>query len=338
MLYDEKMAFLYLERLFLEIDSYNIEKVSTIYLGGGTPSSLNTEMLTLLLKKIRPFLDEGGEFSVEINVENTNFEKLQLLKSYSVNRLSIGVQSTNDAICKFLNRQHTFEDVKKVVKEARMLGFYSINLDLIYGISLQSKKVLQTDIDNLLSLHPEHISIYSLTVHPNTVFYLKGINEQNQDDSRDDYDLILNSLRKAGYDRYEISNFAKPGFRSRHNLTYWLNEEYYGVGMGASGYVDGVRYDNTRNMCKYLQGFYRSSEEKITIEDEEKYFWMLNLRLEDGFEIQEYVNRFGTELLLKREETLHDEINNGLMIKLKNRIKLGDDGLMILDRILLKII
>ncbi|MDD3207319.1 MAG: radical SAM family heme chaperone HemW [Bacilli bacterium] len=338
MLYDEKMAFSYLDNLLEEIDSYQIDKVDTIYVGGGTPSSLSIELLKKLLDKISPLINQGGEFTFEVNVENIDFEKLTLLKKYGVNRLSIGVQSTDDAILKSLNRQHSFRDVEKVVSQARQMGFHNLNLDLIYGVPLQSKAVLRKDLKRLISLNPEHISIYSLTIHSGTVFYLKGITEQNEDDSRNHYDLILEFLRSKGYDRYEVSNFAKPGFFSRHNLTYWRNKEYYGVGLGASGYVMGIRYENTRNMSKYLKGVRRQSEEFVSLEDDEKYYWLLNLRLEQGFAIDEYLQRYGQEILDRRLAILHDAIKDKLVLKSNGRIRLSDEGIMILDRILLKII
>lgn len=338
MLYDEKMAFSYIDNLLNEIDSYHIDKVDTIYVGGGTPSSLSIALLKKLLDKISPLINQSGEFTFEINVENIDFEKLILLKKYGVNRLSIGVQSTDDEILKSLNRQHSFRDVERVVNQARQIGFDNLNLDLIYGVPSQSEMILMKDLKRIINLYPEHISIYSLTIHPGTVFYLKNVTEQNEDDSRTHYDLILKFLRSAGYERYEVSNFAKPGFFSRHNLTYWRNHEYFGVGLGAAGYVEGIRYENTRNMNKYLKGGRRQSEEFITLDEEEKYYWLLNLRLEQGFVIDDYQYRYGQELLDKRLAILHDAINDKLVLKSNGRIRLSDEGIMILDRILLKII
>lgn len=338
LLYDEKMAFSYLDQLCKELDSYHIDKVATIYVGGGTPSALPDALFDKLLHKLAPLLKKDGEFSVELNAESTTQEKLLIMKHRGVNRLSIGVQSTDDQILASLNRKHSFEDVKKIVKLARAVGFNNINLDLIYGVPSQSENILKLDLKRLLALHPEHLSIYSLTVHPGTIFFLKGIAEQDEDLSRDHYDIILRELRKKGYNRYEVSNFARPGFFSQHNQTYWHNEEYYGVGLGASGFVGGVRYDNTRNLSKYLAGVYRQSEEHLTLVDNERYFWMLNLRLESGFAIKDYIKRYGEEMLNARLYLLQDAIKNGLMIKSEEQIRLSDDGLMILDRILLTII
>lgn len=338
MLYDSKMASFYMFRLIDELHSYHISDVATIYVGGGTPTSLDVASLRLLLEELRPLLRKGGEFSIELNVENTTKEKLALLREYGVNRLSIGVQSTDPAILCKLNRHHNFAQIKQLVSSARETGFDNINLDLIYGVEGQTQSILIQDLENLILLNPGHLSIYSLTIHPGTVFYLQGIKEQGEDDSREHYDLIMQTLRSHGYQRYEVSNFAKPGRQSAHNLTYWHNEEYYGIGLGASGYVNGVRYDNTRNMNKYLKGEYRATEEIITLVEDEKYFWMLNLRLEDGFAIEDYVTRYGSASLNKREKVLRSAISNGLMLKSESRIRLSDEGLMILDRILMELI
>jgi oxygen-independent coproporphyrinogen-3 oxidase len=338
MLYDEKMAFSYLEHLFMELDAYHINQVETIYIGGGTPSALSDSLFEKLLERLHPLLADGGEFSVEANVESLSDQKLLMLQNYGVNRLSIGVQSTDDDILASLNRKHSYEDVKKVVARARRAGFNNINLDLIYGLPSQSERMLKKDLKRILALKPEHLSLYSLTVHPGTIFFLRGVKEQGEDDSRKHYDLILKSLRKSGYARYEVSNFAKPGFLSRHNQAYWQNREYYGVGLGASGFVQGVRYDNTKSLTKYLIGQYRQSEEVITISEDEKYYWMLNLRLASGFLISDYVQRYGRELLEMRLVALKDMIKSGLLIRNSDRIYLSDDGMMILDRILLTIL
>lgn len=338
LLYDEKMAFSYLEQLFVELDSYQIDKVETIYVGGGTPSALSDVLLDKLMKKLNPYLSSGGEFNVEANAESLSEQKLSIMRRYGVNRLSIGVQSTNSQILTNLNRHHTYEDVKRTVARARKVGFDNLNLDLIFGVPSQSERILKNDLKRLLALKPEHLSLYSLTIHPSTIFFMRGIKEQGEDDSRNHYDLILNTLRENGYVRYEVSNFAKPGYFSRHNQTYWQNREYYGIGLGASGFVDGVRYDNTRSLTKYLAGHYRQNEETINLVEDEKYYWMLNLRLESGFLVRDYIKRYGKELLDSRLFQLNEALQSGLLINANDRIYLSDDGMMILDRIMLTIL
>jgi len=338
MLFDDNFARQYLEAMFAELDSYAIERVATIYVGGGTPSSLPVDLLEKLLARIATLLKEGGEFTFEVNVENATIEKLEILKRFGVNRLSVGIESTDDDILKDLNRHHTFAQAVALIEAARLIGFASMNVDLIYGLPGQDEEGLKRDLRNLIALGVEHISTYALSVNPGTVFFARGVKEQDQDDSRRDYDLILSTLREAGYERYEVSNFAKEGFQSRHNLTYWRDDEYYGVGLGASGYIAGVRYDNTRSLKCYLERNYRSRSETISLDEDEKYYLMLNLRLRDGFEKADYLARYGYRFEEKHALAIKSAISDGLMLISDDRIRLSDEGLMILDRILLELI
>ncbi len=336
--YNSKFSEPYLKALFLEIDSYNIDKVKTIYVGGGTPSALSDEEFELLLKKLSFLLDENGEFTVEGNVENLSLNKLQLLKKYGVNRLSIGVEATSEKALKLLNRHHSFLDAVNVVANARKVGFNNINVDLIYGYPSETMLDLKQDLKNILSLETEHISIYSLTVSPNTSFFNAGVKEQNEDESRLFYECILKTLREYGYIRYEVSNFSKPGFYSRHNLVYWKDEEYYGVGLGASGYIDGIRYTNTKNMKKYLNHEYIDVQEKLTKKEEIEDFLLTNFRLEEGFSLSAFKNRFSFDFLKKYENEVNKLIDTKLLILNDDTIRASDEGLMLLDRILLKLL
>ena len=207
--YNETFAKKYVKALLSEIDSYNINKVKTIYIGGGTPTSLSDEDFEMLLKHVSPLLIEGGEFDVEANVENLSKEKLALMAKYGVTRLSIGVQSTQNKRLKEIGRSHTYEDAVRVVNDAKKYGFKSINVDLIYGFEGETEQDLLNDLHNILALDIDHISIYSLIVSKGTVFYNQHYKEQSQEDSRRFYDVILSTLRKANYERYEISNFAR---------------------------------------------------------------------------------------------------------------------------------
>lgn len=336
--YNQKFSEPYLKALFLEIDSLNIDKVETIYIGGGTPTVLSDSELEILLKKVSPLLINNGEFSVEANVENLSFNKLKLLKKYGVNRLSIGVEATTKKALALLNRHHSFIDTKKVIKEARDIGFNNINVDLIYGYPHQSLELLKEDLDNILALKSEHVSIYSLTVNPGTLFANNNINEQNEDDSRLYYDLILKTLREHGYTRYEVSNFAKLGYKSRHNLTYWKDEEYYGVGLGASGYVNGVRYTNTNNLNKYLKGDYIDIKERLAESEEIEDFLLTNLRLEEGFKLKSFQNRFGFDFLNKYKNQVEKLIDNKLLELNDDTIRASDEGILLLDRVLLELL
>ena len=335
--YFSKFSKPYLEALFKEIDSYHLKKMETIYIGGGTPTSLSDDEFESLLKKVSNLLKNGGEFTCEANVENLTSQKLSLMARYGVNRLSIGIQSTHDERLSQIGRFHTFEKAREVIQKARDAGFKNINVDLMYGFPGQTLDEVKDDVINILSLKTEHISIYSLIVSPGTLFFNKNIKEQNQDDSRLFYDTILKMMREAGYERYEISNFSKPGYESRHNLVYWHNQEYYGAGLGASGYVNGVRYKNTPNLDMYLIGNYVSETEIVDQKLLREYFLMTHLRLKEGFELEEYQDLFKEDFTEKYQAIIDEYIHENLAQICDGKFAFTDDGLMVMDRLILRL-
>lgn len=325
----------YLKHLFLELDSYKIGKQRTIYIGGGTPSSLNSAQLEALLKKVSPLLLDGGEFSIEANPENLTEEKLLILKKYGINRLSIGLETSDNQRLSKIGRHHTKEDVIECLKNAKKHGFKNINVDLMYGFPGETLKDLQEDLDFILSLDVPHVSIYSLIVEKGSIFYNKNIREQNEDDSRLFYDHILQFMRLHGYDRYEISNFAKNGYESRHNLTYWNNDEYYGIGLGASGYVDGIRYTNTKNLKQYLKDQYIKDKEEVNVQYQKEYFLLTHLRLAKGFSLEKYLHEFNEDFVSSHQVKI-DELIKKNYAKIENgNFMFTDDGLMLMDCLIL---
>lgn len=328
----------YLEALKKEISSKVKNKVFTLYFGGGTPTALSDEGFEDILKFASKYLEKGYEFTVEANVENLTESKLNIMKRCGVNRLSIGVQSTCNALLKEIGRCHTFEDAQKIIKLAKSKGFSNINIDLIYGFKNESLNDVKKDLEEFIKLDIDHISIYSLIVEKGSMFYNLKYPTQNEEDSRKYYEYIVKFLRENGYERYEISNFAKNGKYSRHNLTYWHNEEYYGCGLGASGYVNGVRYENTKSLPDYFKGNYFSSSERVGEKELEEYFLITNLRLEQGFSKEQYKKFFGVDF----EEKYNNKIK---YFDLKryfdfsvSRIRLNDEGLIMMDFVLLKLL
>lgn len=332
----------YLSSLKKEIDSYHInpDNIETIYVGGGTPTSLEDDLFLELLKTIEPYSRRVKEYTFEANPESLSLTKLKMMKDFGVNRLSIGVESTNDKILKSINRGHTFQDVQNAVINAKKMGFDNLNVDLIIGLPQVSKALLIKDLDNILSLDVQHISCYSLTVHPNTVFFSKGIEEPNGDIAREYYDIVESKLKENGYIHYEISNWSKPGKESLHNYVYWKDEQYYGIGLGASGYIKDIRYTNTRSIQKYNQGKYVDQKEVVSLDDDKTYFIMLNLRTIRGLLFDEYQERFGEDFYQKNKEDI-DELLKENLIVLDNklgRIYPTYDGMMILDQIIMRFI
>ncbi|MGM9857698.1 MAG: radical SAM family heme chaperone HemW [Bacilli bacterium] len=334
MLYDEQMANKYIFELLKEIDGYNLKSLETVYIGGGTPSSLSLELLELLLKIIQPLLASDYEFTFECNFENTSIDKLVLLKKYGVNRLSFGVQSLDNEILKSLNRYHTKENVIEIISKAKEVGFTNINIDLIYGLPNVDSSKLQKDLEEFIKLDIQHISTYSLTISPNTIFYVKNIKEVDDETSRNLYDLIFKFLEDHGYQRYEVSNFAKKGFESKHNQVYWNNKNYVGVGLGASGYLKDIRYQNTKSMNRYLLGQYIYEKEKVTYKDNINYFLMLKLRTVNGFVINELNEICKEEDFQQIMDSIDRFIQRGLLELRNGFVRCTNEGMMLLDIIL----
>ena len=221
-LYDKRFISKYLDSLEKEIDHlYKGEELETLYIGGGTPSSLSVEELEKLFIILQKFKKKKiFEFSIECNFDSINFEKLLLFKKYGVNRLSFGLESTNQEILKFLNRDFDRKHAINIVNEVRKLGFNNINIDLMYAFPRESMEMLNKDLDFILDLDVEHISTYSLIIEPHTKLFLDKVKNISTDIDFDMYKNISDKLKESGYIHYEISNFAKEGYYSRHNLAY----------------------------------------------------------------------------------------------------------------------
>ena len=317
MYYNKKNVSLYLDALEAEINNrYKNEELSTIYVGGGTPTCLDCEDLNRLLQIINKLkTSKDLEYTFEANVETLTLDKIKLLNRYGVNRISIGVQSIKDNNIKFLGRKHTKDMVMNTINLLKENGFNNINVDLIYAIPKESIEDLKEDLDFVINLDVTHISTYSLIIEPHTMLYIDNIKNIDEDLDYDMYKYICNYLKENGYNHYEISNFSKPGFESRHNLTYWNNLEYYGFGLGASGYIENARYDNTRSLKKYLDGNYVLNSEKLNLNTTIQNEFILGLRKIDGINKRDFYNKFGVEI-------------NDLKIvkKLADEGKLEDDG------------
>ncbi len=255
--YDSKYVLKYLDNLRSEIDCrYNGEIIDTIYIGGGTPNSLNCDELKILFEIIKKFkVSDNLEYSIECNCECLDIDKILLFKEYGINRVSLGVQTFDNNIIKVLNRHHTKDMVVKCVKMLKDNGINNINMDLIYGVD-DNLDVIKNDISCFLELGILHISCYSLIIEDGTNF---GIEKRKYIDSDIEYEMykyIRDTLYKCGYKQYEVSNYSKDGYQCRHNLTYWNNLSYYGFGVGAVSYIDNYRISNTKNLGKYLKGIY----------------------------------------------------------------------------------
>ena len=327
----------YVPCLLRELSSFSPEKGSfrTIYLGGGTPTSLGEEGTRLLLGSLRPFLREGGEFTVEANPESLDDARARLLFSLGANRLSLGAESFRPEFLKRMGRKHTPEDIRTAVRAAREAGFQNISLDLIYGLPGEGLPELKGDVERLLSLRPEHLSCYSLSVLPGTKFHLEGVSEQEDGSLREQYDWLRGRLGEEGYERYEVSSFSLPGYRSRHNLAYWMDEDYLGIGMGAAGCIGGRHYRNSLSLSRYLSGEGREWEEPPQEKDRLEYYFLTRIRLREGFPLQEFERKFGFPFLSRYGEKAKDLERKGLAVLEDGSFRASEEGLYLLDRVLL---
>ena len=336
--YFTNLADKYLNELEKELLSYDIGELDTIYIGGGTPTVLSDTQFEKLLVSTSKYSSNVKEFTVEANPESLTLSKIKLLKKYNVNRVSIGVESTHDNILNAINRHHSFEDVKSAVNLLIENGIDNINLDLILGLPNVTESLLIEDLNNILSLPIKHISCYSLTVSPHTAFYINGVVPASDDEMRKYYDIAEDLLSKKGFIHYEISNYCLPNYHSLHNLTYWKNERYYGVGMGASGYINNYRYRNTRSINDYLDGKYLAEKEYLSKKDSVTYYIMLNLRTIFGLNLKDFESKFAFDLYQNKSQNINELVSNNLLILKDDTLIPTYEGMMILDQVILKLI
>ena len=336
LLYNKDFVKKYLDALEKEItNNYKNEILDTIYVGGGTPSSLNVLELNKLFSIIKIFkLSKEYEFTFEVNIEDITEEKLEILKENKVNRLSIGIESFNDKYLKYLGRNYTSDIIKEKVELAKKY-FDNINVDLMYALKNESLDDLEEDIDKILTLDIKHISCYSLIIEKNTKLYIDNTKYISDDLDSDMYDLIDKKLENK-YHRYEVSNYSIKSYESRHNLTYWKNNEYYGFGLGAAGYIDNIRYTNTRNLSKYISGSYERQEELLTKEDKIKYEFILGLRLTSGLNKDNFNKKYGINI--NEIEVIKELINKGLLIDDKINIYVPKKYFYVLNDILVNFV
>ncbi len=325
----------YINVLCIQIDDLKDAKFNTVYIGGGTPSSLSPFLLEKLLKSLSSHLKNKSEFTIEVNPESLSKNKIAIMQKYGINRISMGVQSFNNDILKEINRHHSARMVRYWINYLNSVNLTNINIDLIYGLPNQTLTMFKKDIDIATSLKIKHISSYSLTVSKGTAFYNNGIKEVDEDKSREYYDLLYKELKKKGFYRYEVSNFALRGYESKHNINYWKDNNYIGLGLGAHGYEGDVRYQNTSNIKEYLNKNYIKDKETLSRNSMMEEFIMLNLRMSKGINKREFKKRFGVEIGEILKEKINELVNNKLLISNKYYLKTTYEGMMMLDHILL---
>lgn len=328
----------YLDALNNEIDEYyENDTVKSIYIGGGTPSSLDINDLMKLFRIIRKFKTKNDfEFTFECNINDISSELLLILKENNVNRISIGVESFDKTNLKFLNRKHEKKDIFNKIKLVKEYGFDNINVDLMYALPTESLGTLKKDVKNILKLDVDHISTYSLILEEHTMLKNKNINNIDEELDYKMYKYICKKLKKKGYSHYEVSNFARNNKYSRHNVIYWNNDEYYGFGLGSHGYVNDNRYENTRSLTKYLNNEFRFDEVLVSTLEAMENEVMLGLRKLSGVSVEDFEKRFKKSIfdVFKVQEA----IDSGNLIYEDGFIYIPEDKIYVMNEIINMII
>ncbi len=331
------------KELDLQKDYLGGEALKTIYFGGGTPSLLNEKEISLIFNSIRNNFSvaEGSEITLEANPDDLSVENLQMLKGNGVNRLSIGIQSFDNEILRFLNRAHTSTDAVDCLMLARKVGFTNISIDLIYAIPNQNDYLWKQNIKKVIALSPEHISAYSLTIEEKTVFgkwqktgKLKG---EKDEIAAAQMEILMDLLNAAGYDHYEISNFSKPDFYSQHNTSYWKQKKYLGVGPSAHSYNGDTRQFNINNNSLYIRSLENNKVpfelETLSRANKINEYLLTTLRTSWGCDLDYLLHQFEFDLMNEKKRELDQFHSLKLFDRKENCLILTRKGKLLADKI-----
>ena len=338
----------YISALYQEIMAYSQKfsksNIKTIYLGGGTPTILSGVKIYNILEfcKDKFNIDKNAEITIEANPGTLDGEKIKLLMRSGINRLSLGAQSFDNLFLKKLGRIHNVQDIIDSYLLARATGFNNINLDIMFALPGQTTENFQADLKKALSLKPDHLSLYNLTINPGTEYYenhkKNNLSLPSEDEEFDMYDWAIKFLKKNNFEHYEIANFAQPHKRSLHNLIYWKNQPYLGIGAGAYSFIRGYRYMNYKEPEKYIK---EVTNNKLPIDHGEKLSLrkrmiettILGLRTKEGVSFKEYKTRFGVTLDDIFSKQMDKLVNLGLLKKDDRKIKLTDKGIFLANTV-----
>lgn len=345
---DEDVKERYIEKICSEIRSYRGKtenyQIASIFFGGGTPSLLSPDMFYQITEALRETfsLDQSVEFTVEANPKTITREKLSTMISCGVNRLSIGLQSIHVNELKSLGRIHTFQDFLDSYSLARRMGIENINIDLMYAIPEQTRESFKETVDTVVDLCPSHISAYSLIIEDETPFgrMKDSLPLPSEEDEMFMVDYLNQKLAGNGFSHYEISNYAKEGCQSRHNLLYWNMDEYIGIGLSAHTDFDGIRFSNTTDMDEYLSESYIQYRVSECPSEEQRAFEyaMLRLRLKAGLSLNAYQRRFGADFMAGNEEYIKKCVEGGFMLLKGDTLSFTEAGFYVSNEILSSIL
>ncbi len=335
----------YLAALEKEMLRYKNEKIDTIYFGGGTPNFLGIAQISRVINALKDNFDiaDDASVSIELNPEGVSAGYTNDLKRLGFNRVSLGVQTWNDAYLNFLGRAHNSAMAHQAYRYLRDAGFKDINVDLMYGFPGQSRGELEVDLEVLAALGSQHVSIYTLTIEPNSRFHAKAVALDSDEKLADDYVFVTQFLESRGLKQYEVSNFAREGFASRHNLAYWQGKDYIGIGMAAHGLLSGRRYWNEATLPKYIdavnaQGHAIAGEEFLSAQTRLSEDLIFGLRMNQGVVVNEIERKHGLVLTPVQQRTLQALIDEGFLQKDQQRILSTIKGRLVLDEIAVRLI
>ena len=330
----------YVKAVEKEIELKNIKStITTIYIGGGTPSYIDSNYIKEIVNKIfEKNVSKEAEITIEVNPGTVTFEKLKDYKDCGINRLSIGLQSTQDELLKKIGRIHNFEEFLNTYKMAKKIGFKNINIDLMIGLPGQRISDLKDSLEKVVKLKPKHISVYSLIVEEGTPILEKiqkgELELPGEETERNMYWYVKNTLELNGYIHYEISNFAKKGYYAKHNMNCWEQKEYLGIGSAAHSYRDITRYSNTTNVEEYIKNVKQNKLERNRIiheiqkeDDTKKEFMLLGLRKIEGIKISDFKNKFGDNPIYLYRTELNKLVEEKLIIVDDDNIRLTNKGI-----------
>jgi len=330
----------YLSCLNKESNKHEQESVQTIYLGGGTPSSLNEEHFGILMRMLRKkfSLVKKGEFTIECNPEDISEERVRCYFDYGINRISLGIQTFDDHLLRFLGRCHDSRKAYSAFEILKRSGFKNINVDLMYSFPQQTKRQIQADIEKVVQLKPDHISIYSLSIEEGSKFHVQKIKLPNERLQVQQYMFVTELLERNGYQQYEISNFARKGKESKHNIHYWTGGNYIGLGVGAHSHHNGRRAWNVSRLSEYFKRIERGNSPEESFEElrpDQRLAEALvfGLRMNRGINYKELEKRYTCRLSEEKREQMKYFKEKRLLIEKGNIIKTTMKGRLVIDEI-----
>lgn len=341
---DEETKDRYIEALLKEIraaEHTEVYEIVSVFIGGGTPSALKAEAIASIMRTLQEqfFFCEDAEVTIEANPGTVDLEKLTIYRNVGINRLSLGLQSTDAEELKLLGRIHSYEEFLKSYEWAREAGFSNINIDLMFAIPGQTGEAWRQHLYQVAELNPEHISAYSLIIEEGTPFAEQNLDLPDEDTEYQMYEDTAEILERYGYRQYEISNYAKQGYMCRHNAGYWQRREYLGFGLGASSLYRGMRFSNTRRMQEYLKESRNPDQirKDVTVlsrNERIEEFMFLGLRMTEGISEKKFEENFDVRLMDVYGDILQKYEETGFVEHIETKWRLTRKGIHVSNHIL----